>query len=396
MSSDPERPDPKRVETAKATRRWGFAVWGGLGALLIPLGVMLVPRAPEAAPAAVPDTPEFDGKALKFSKGFAERAGIRVEAVTRGAMTPVVKVVGAVTFNPAKMAAAGARTKGFVRKVTKVEGDEVKVGEVLAEIESAELGQAQAEIAVARARRRIAEVSAARENELLKKQLTTLREAEDAELQLAERKAALTAANQRVTALGGAAGPFGVYLVKAPIDGHIVERRVDVGQTVESDVVAFRVADLSTLWVELDVFERNIGAVQVGDKVEVRPLSDTAVVIEGKVAHVEQVLDVATRSASVRVNVDNRDGKLRPGQSVQASIHATGPTREALSVPDVAVTYVDGRPTVFVADGPDRVIPVVVKLGASDGVRQEILEGVAAGQQVVVDGVFALKSELFR
>ena len=84
MSSDPERPDPKRVETAKATRRWGFAVWGGLGALLIPLGVMLVPRAPEAAPAAVPDTPEFDGKALKFSKGFAERAGIRVEAVTRG------------------------------------------------------------------------------------------------------------------------------------------------------------------------------------------------------------------------------------------------------------------------------------------------------------------------
>jgi cobalt-zinc-cadmium efflux system membrane fusion protein len=287
----------------------------------------------------------------------------------------VVKVVGSVTFNPAKVAAAG---------------------DVLAEIESAELGQAQAEISVAKARRRIAEVSSKRETELLQKQLTTLREAEDAELQLAERKAALTAANQRVAALGGAAGPFGVYLVKAPIAGHIVERRVDVGQTVESDVVAFRVADLSSLWVELAVFERNIGAIRVGDQVEVRPMSEPNLVIKGRVDHVEQVLDVSTRSAGVRVLVDNQEGKLRPGQSVQASIHATGPTRDVISVPDAAVTYVDGQPTVFVAEAADRVVPVAVKLGVSDGLRQEIVEGVAVGQQVVVGGVFALKSELYR
>jgi cobalt-zinc-cadmium efflux system membrane fusion protein len=372
------------------------AVWGGLTLVLVPLAVMLMPRTPEAAPPVASDTPAFDGKALKFSAKFAERSGIKVEAASRGAMTPVVKVVGEVTFNPAKVAAAGARTRGFVRKVTKVEGDEVKAGEVLAEIESADLGQAQAEIAVARARRRIAEVSATREAELLKKQLTTLREAEDAELQLAERKAALSAANQRVAALGGASGPFGVYLVKAPIGGHVVERRVDVGQTVESDVVAFRVADLTSLWVELAVFERNIGAVREGDKVELTPLSDSSVRIDGVVAHVEQVINATTRSAGVRVNVENPDGKLRPGQSVQAKIHATGPTREVLSVPEVAVTYVDGKPTVFVAEAADRVIPVVVKLGVTDGQRQEILEGISAGQQIVVDGVFALKSELFR
>lgn len=383
-------------ENQNLGKKWGLAVWGGLVALMIPLGVVLVPKTPAAAAPQTSDTPEFDGKALKFSKKFAERSGLKTEAVKKGALTPVVTVVGAVTFNPAKVAAAGARTKGFVRKVTKVEGDEVKAGEVLAEIESAELGQAQAEISVAKARRRIAEVSAKREMELLEKQLTTLREAEDAELQLAERKAALAAANQRVAALGGAKGPFGVYLVKAPIDGHIVDRRIDVGQTVESDVVAFRVADLSALWVELAVFERNIGSVKVGDKVEVSPLSEPNHQIEGRVDHVEQVLDVSTRSAGVRVHVDNKDGKLRPGQSVKALIHASGPTRDVISVPDVAVTYVDGKPTVFVAEAADRVIPVTVTLGVTDGVRQEILEGVAVGQQVIVDGVFALKSELFR
>lgn len=380
----------------KSVKKLGVAVWGGLLVLVVPLGVMLMPKTPAAATATVADTPEFDGKALKFSKAFAERAGLKVEAASKGPMTPVVKVVGSVTFNPAKVAAAGARTKGFVRKVARVEGDEVKAGDVLAEIESAELGQAQAEISVAKARRRIAEVSSKRETELLQKQLTTLREAEDAELQLAERKAALTAASQRVAALGGAAGPFGVYLVKAPIAGHIVERRVDVGQTVESDVVAFRVADLSSLWVELAVFERNISAIRVGDQVEVRPMSEPTLVIKGRVDHVEQVLDVSTRSAGVRVLVDNQEGKLRPGQSVQASIHATGPTRDVISVPDAAVTYVDGQPTVFVAEAAERVVPVVVKLGVSDGLRQEIAEGVAVGQQVVVGGVFALKSELYR
>jgi cobalt-zinc-cadmium efflux system membrane fusion protein len=156
------------------------------------------------------------------------------------------------------------------------------------------------------------------------------------------------------------------------------------------------VADLTSLWVELAEYERNIGAVREGDKVELTPLSDSSVRIDGVVAHVEQVINATTRSAGVRVNVENRDGKLRPGQSVQAKIHATGPTREVLSVPEVAVTYVDGKPTVFVAEAADRVIPVVVKLGVSDGQRQEILEGISAGQQVVVDGVFALKSELFR
>lgn len=377
-------------------KKWGLAVWGGFAVLMIPLGILLIKTPAAATSSPEGDTPEFDGKALKFSKAFAERASLTTEAVSKGPLTPVIKVVGDVTFNPAKVAAAGARTKGFVRRVTKVEGDVVKAGDVLAEIESAELGQAQAEISVAKARRQIAEVSAKREQELLAKQLTTLREVEDANLQFAERKAALTAASQRVTALGGVQGPFGVYLVKAPIAGHIVERRVDVGQTVESDVVAFRVADLTSLWVELLVFERNIDSVRVGDKVEVRPLAESNHVIEGHVDHVEQVLNVSTRSAGVRVLVENKDRKLRPGQSVQALIHATGPAREVISVSDVAVTYVDGKPTVFLVDGPERVIPVTVKLGVSDGVRQEILEGVSVGQQVVVGGIFAIKSELFR
>ncbi|RYE90417.1 MAG: efflux RND transporter periplasmic adaptor subunit, partial [Myxococcales bacterium] len=289
-----------------------------------------------------------------------------------------------------------ARIKGFVRKVFKVEGDEVKAGDALAEIESVELGEAQSEVAVAQARRKTAEVNAQRETGLLDRQLTTAREAEEAALLLSERKAAQTAAQQRVMALGGSKSPFGVYVVRAPIDGHIVDRQLNVGQTVQGETVAFRVADLTKLWVELAVFERNIAAVREGDLVEVTPLSDSTLTIEGRVNHIERVIDEATRSAAVRVVVDNSAGKLRPGQAVQATLHTSGPTHEVVSVPDTAVTYVDGKPTVFIAETPERVIPVTVKLGPTDGKRQAITEGVTAGQQVVMAGVFALKSELFR
>lgn len=376
--------------------RWKAYVWGGLGVMLIPLAIVLWPRRPAEASGPSNDAPTFDGKALRMSPKFVTRAGIKTEEVKREAMTPTVRVVGSVTFNPAAVGAAGARIKGFVRKVYKVEGDEVKAGEALAEIESVELGEAQTEVAVAQARRKTAEANAQRESGLLERQLTTAREAEEAALVLSERKAAQAAAQQRVTALGGSKSQFGVYVVRAPIDGHIVERQLNVGQTVQGETVAFRVADLSKLWVELAVFERNIAAVRDNDRVEVTPLADSSLTIEGRVNHIERVIDEATRSAHVRVVVDNSAGKLRPGQSVQATLHTSGPTHDVVSVPDTAVTFVDGKPTVFIAETPERVIPVTVKLGPTDGKRQAISEGVQPGQQVVVAGVFALKSELFR
>ena len=76
------------------------------------------------------------------------------------------------------------------------------------------------------------------------------------------------------------------------------------------------------------------------------------------------------------MQVDNRNRLLRPGQSVAANIHTATPTREALLVPFQAVTYVDGRPTVFLAQSPTRVIPTSIQLGLSDGIQQEILSGI--------------------
>jgi cobalt-zinc-cadmium efflux system membrane fusion protein len=348
-------------------------------------------------PVALPDVPRAEGSTIVFSKSFRERAGIKTVVAKRAELVPELRVVGTVTFDPEHVAAVGTRIRGLVRKLSKIEGDVVKEGEVLAEIESAELGEAQASVAMIEAQRKAAELNASRERDLFERRLSTAREAEVAEAHLAEQRALLTAARQKVSALGGATGgALGVYVLRAPLAGTVVERLVSAGQSVENNLVAYRVADLDHLWIELAVFEQSVDAIRKGDTVEIRPQHEGDRVILGTVAHVGDALDPSTRSAPVRVKIDNKERKLRPGQAVTATIRASGPTRTALVLPTAAVTWVDGKPTVFVLAGDDRVVPTRVSLGATNGVEQELTGGLAEGAVVVSEGVFALKSELYR
>jgi cobalt-zinc-cadmium efflux system membrane fusion protein len=344
-----------------------------------------------------PDVPHVEGRTIVFSKSFMERAGVKTTTVKHAPLTPIVKVTGTVTYDPEYVAAVGTRIHGLVRKLARIEGDAVKEGDVLAEIESAQLGEAQASVSMVEAQKRAAELNAARERDLFGKKLSTAREAEVAEATLAEHRALLSAAQQKVAALSGERpGPFGVYVLRSPLKGTVVERSISSGQSVESHLVAFRVADLDHLWIELAVFERSVAKIRKGDAVEVRSPSHPDQVITGTVAYVGEEIDRVTRSAAVRVKVDNSARKLRPGQSVTAMIRATGPAKTGLLLPTSAVIFVDGKPTVFVAEGDDRVVPTPVTLGASDGQDQEVIAGVSADQRVVSEGTFALKSELFR
>lgn len=346
---------------------------------------------------AKPDVPHAEGSSIVFSPAFRERAGIRTTPARRAELIPELRLVGTVTFDPERVSAVGTRIRGLVSRLLKIEGDTVKEGDPLAEIQSAELGEAQASVAMIEAHRKAAESNAARERDLSARRLSTARESEVAEAALAEQSALLAAARQKVSALGGAAsGQLGTYVLRAPLSGTLVERHVSAGQSVEGNLVAFRVADLDHLWIELAVFERGLDAVRKGDAVEIRPLADPERIISGTVAHVGDALDPTSRSAPVRVKVDNTGRKLRPGQAVTASVRASGPARTALVVPAAAVTYVDGAPTVFVVQGDDRVVPTRVALGAQSGQAQEITQGLTEGALVVSEGVFALKSELYR
>lgn len=377
-------------------RRWLAA---GAGVVLIAAIALVLANRPERAPAPIAAeraTPWLDGDLIHYPASFAAREKLAFHAASEQVLTPSLAVTGRITYDARRVAAVGARIEGRVRSMTHVAGEDVAAGEVMAELESVELGKAQAEVLKVRAREQVARVDADRERKLADAHISPERDAQFAAANAEALTAERVAAEKGVEALGGSvSGELGVLKLRSPLAGRIVEMHVKRGETVEPSDTLFVVADLSRVWVELSVFERDLPAVREGDEVELRLPSDRAHVYKGIVSHVPQVIDEEKRAAEVRVELDN-PGALRPGLSVVAVIHATGPRESRLTVPKSAVTRVDGKPTVFVRAGENKVEPRVLELGPEDADDVSVTKGLKVGDEVVVHGVLALKAEVFR
>ena len=397
-SGQPARSATPGVAPKSRTRLFAFGAVGLLaaGSLAWALGH----KGRVAAPPKPLDTPRVEGQDIRYSKTFAERSGIKLSPVVTANLVPVVNATGTIDFDPEYVAAIGTRLRGLVTRVAKFEGDSVDVGTVLAVIESGDLGEAQAAVSTLEAQKVAADLNLKRENELAEKRLSTAREAELAAADAERAQHLLAAARQKVSAISGHGSRstrFGAHELRSPLKGTVVECKVSPGQAVEGELVAFRVANTEHLWVGVDVFEKNIGIVKVGDRVDLSPLATPGDAFEGRVARIGALIDAESHSAQVRVEVDNHDGRLRAGQAVDARIHGSARgERSSTLVPTAAITFVDGKPTVFVSTGEGVVRVVNVETGFADGTRTEVKSGLTPGQTVVSDGIFALKSELFR
>jgi membrane fusion protein, heavy metal efflux system len=352
------------------------------------------------------NVPQVDGKRIIFPAEYAKRISLETVEIVPKKVVPAFSVVGLATFDPAHMVRIGARMRGVVRDVYLFEGEAVKSGDAVATIDSPELGQAQADVAVLAAVSGAAARNRDREERLAERQLTNKRFLEESIADADHSSALLTAAKHRVAALSGSGSMelgsrrLGVHVLTSPMNGTVIEHRVAKGQLVEADHVAFLVANLDHLWVELLVFERHLASIKVGDMVELHAEARGEVtpdIVRGKIAHVGAVLNADTRGATIRVYVDNRQRKFRPGQSVEAIIRATAAAVDDIpTVPTTAVVYVDGEPSVFIADSPVSVTVTRVQLGETNGQEVQLKDGVETGQRVVTHGTTELRNQLFR
>jgi cobalt-zinc-cadmium efflux system membrane fusion protein len=339
----------------------------------------------------------MDGNRIRFTEDFAARHAISAVKAVEGELSPTIQVMGTVRYDVRKFAAIGARSAGRVRRVVKIVGDEVKAGDLLADIESVDLGKAQAAAESLRAKELAAKTNLAREQQLAEAKVTAMREAETAKAEYEALRAERHAAEKAVAAMGAKVdSEVGILPLRSPIAGRVIKAEASRGQTVEPSDTLFEVADLSTVWVELLVFERDLERVHEGDQVEITPAAGKGEVLRGKLAHLAHVVDPTTRTAVARVEVDNRRGWLRPGESTSARIHTRRLAAPAVTVPKNSVTFIDGKPTVLVLAAPGLVEPRHLELGADDGERVVVRQGLRAGESVITQGLFALKSEIFR
>lgn len=337
---------------------------------------------------------------------------VQTVKVVRARLARDIEAVGSVSYDQDHFTLIGPLISGRVAALRAGIGDRVRAGQVLAELESAEVGQAQAAYLIARAANEAAQANLRRERELAERNVSSAREHELAQAQAATEEANLAAARQRLRALGLRAQDIaslsersaGHTPLISPIDGTILTRQVTLGQAVQPATDAFTVADLLHLWVLLDLFEKDLPYVHVGQRAELRTEVYPGRTFPARVAYVGQVIDERTRTAPVRIEFRNEEGLFRPGQFVTATLHGD-PSRASaavLAVPRRAVLSVEGKPVVFVSEGGGatftrRLVEPGAGGTADNGtVMVELRSGVREGEHVAVDGAFLLKSELLR
>jgi cobalt-zinc-cadmium efflux system membrane fusion protein len=407
----------ERRDAATPRKRRGVAAVvllvaaAAVGLIVSRAGASHEPPAAPAAPSSSAEAAASGGVALR--PGAAHNNAIETAVVQRARLAGDLHVIGNVSYGADQVAIVGPLVSGRVARIAASIGAHVERGQVLAEIESADVGEARASLIAASARFAAAEANLRRERELADKQISSAREREVAEAQWAGEKAAVRAAQQRLRAIGLSRAEIdavevrddgGRVPLRSPLAGTVIERFVTLGQAVERASDAFKIADLAKVWVLLDLYEKDLARVHVGQSVELRTDAMPGELFPGRVAYIVPVIDEATRAGKVRVEIANPAGKLRIGQLVTAKMigdpaHATS---AVLAVPVSAVQRIEGKTAVFVkrpgagkGEG-DAFERRSVELGMSGGDLVEVRAGVKEGDVVAAKGAFLLKSELLR
>ena len=347
---------------------------------------------------------------VSFSAGTYEAAGITVAPVGLRSLVPTIQVTGTLSYDQRSMAIATARIGGRITKVVADYGQRVSAGETLAWIDSPELGAAQADYLRDKSTYRVRKAEYERaelllEGEAISRGELLRREAEwraaEAELKTAEQKLHIVGLSRTdIEELSrDRSGAGHEYPVRTPIDGRVTQREAVPGRVVSADDELFTVARLESLWLFLQVFEKDLPAVKEGAAVTLTCESHPNERFRGTIDFVGQVLDPHSRTVQARAVIENPDGELKPGMFVYARIEArsedgAGATR--LAIPMSAVGRVDGRDGVFVQTGERmfEIRPVVLGEASRDWV--EIRSGLTEGETIAVEGVFILKSELLK
>lgn len=347
---------------------------------------------------------EEGGGVVELTAEAIERTGVTTAPATLRPLAERRATTGEVGFDETRLAHVTPRVTGRLIAVPADLGDAVSEGSVLAVLDSVELGEAKAAYLRARARREVARRAFERESSLFADAIVSEQQVLDAEAADREASADLAATRERLRLLGlsereidalGWDDPAASRVpVRSPFAGRIIEREATLGELVDPAHELFTVADLSRVWVWIDLYERDLAHVGLGDRVEVRFDAWPGSAYAGEIAYVADRLDEASRTVRARVDLPNPERRFKPGMFARVDLGgAAGPAREVLAVPRSAVQRDGEASVVFVRVGPRRFERRAVEIGRVTDDFAEVLAGLEVGEPVVTRGVFLLQSE---
>jgi cobalt-zinc-cadmium efflux system membrane fusion protein len=317
---------------------------------------------------------------------------VRTEPAAAASQAHSRVLVARVAFDDRRVAAIGPPVQGRVSRVNVVTGDRVERGAPLLTIRAPDIASAQAQVTQSRTARLLAEQVAARADMLAERGAGSDAERQQAQAALLQARAEERRAVASLNAIGGASGSSD-YLLRSPIAGMVVERTVTVGSEVSAgqERPLLTVADLSTVWVIADVYERDLARVDIGDEAVVEVLSFPGRQFTGRITYVSNIVDSQTRAASARIEISNPDLALRPGMF--ARVQVNGLAVGAADIPMSAVLARRDQFFVFVRNEDGSYSQREVTLGEQHGQHTTVLAGLRPGELVVTEGAILLDAE---
>jgi membrane fusion protein, heavy metal efflux system len=372
---------------------------------------------PVSAPSAVASDPQLPAT-ITLSEPKLANMQLRVDEAKAGPLVRAVSATGSVGYDQLHLARIKPTARGRIETVHVRAGDRVVAGQRLAVLDNFDLSAAHsrvlsAEAALNQAKAQLAAASAAydRATNLVRNDLVTQAEVvarrataatmeadvrtKEAQLQQYRQEEARLSPVRAAVSADSQTPDDSRSAIEAPFAGVVDSVSIAEGEIVDPATPIFTVSDLSTVWVQADVAEKDLGAVKVGDAVEVRVSAFPGRVFAGHVTYMPDQIESATGMAKVRCEVPNPDGALRVNMFATVAILSPQGS-DAVLAPSESLQEVNGQNVVFVPTGHGEFAWRVVHTGLAANGHTQITSGLAAGTPVVTEGSYWLKAALMQ
>jgi len=342
------------------------------------------------------------GNIVKMPGNEMTKYGIGVSTAGPGKLQIKITLAGEIAINTDNMAHIVPQVPGIVRDVKVKLGDIVEKDDVLAVIDSRELADAKADYLASMERLNLAQMNFDRKEKLWKDKITSEKEYLNSRQNLSEAKINLRTAKQKLIAMGFTSAyleslpkeadeMFTRFEVVAPFNGTVIEKHIALGENLKDDAEVFIIADLSTVWINLQVYPKELSLIRKGQRIS---LLDNVGVPEthGIIDYVGPLVGTQTRTAVARVVQPNPKGELRPGLFVTANVTIKTSNADIVVHKD-HIQYLDDVPCIFVQVAEGFELRGVI-LGDSDGDYVAITKGLTVGESYATTNSFLLKSEM--
>lgn len=339
-----------------------------------------------------------------------QHVGLVVAPAEVKQLNQYLKVTGTVQPIDSRVAQVSSLAQGRILEVRAKVGDRVEAGQTLATFDNIEAGELVAQELSARAdlermkaqlipasrqagrSRRLADIGAGAEKDYE----SSKAEEDEIEANIRSQQAAIGGIHQKLRRFGvpddKVGGPL-LTSLKAPLSGVVIKAQASPGDVVDAGRPVFTVANLSHVWVQAEVYEKDLGRVRVGQSALITVDTYSNHSFEGRVAYISDVIDPQTRTARVRCDVANSDLRLKTDMFANIEL-PTKFSKQAIAVPSSALQEVEGKNVVFIRRTPTQFEKREVEKGTTVGGLTEIVSGLSVGEPVVTQGAFHLKSIL--